>query len=328
MAFSRFKTSTLAQGLPKYQDIYDGVTVLGGTKGYAYVAGGYDGSTRRNEIQKFDMNLTTIATIAATLDQAYYYGSGVSNSNVAGYVMSPEPSTPPGVNYSNKLTYSTDARTNTGTGLTQHGGNRTGMSNSGTAGYSSGGYNSGNLAQISKVLFSNDANSTLGATLDAARREIVQGGDKNNAGYVFGGYTSSWTNVGQKLTFSTEARTTIGATLPTNGGQVPSVVDTATAMYIMGDQDASTYGNRILKFTFSGESMSTLGGTLATKRNAHAAGQSKSFAGFTMGGIIPGGTYTTSIEKFDFATSTVSAVTATLSYGNNSPSSFSNELSI
>jgi hypothetical protein len=328
MAIRRLSLASISTGV-KSSKFYDGVTQLPGAKGYSYIVGGYDGGSSRTDIQKFDLLSTTRTTISATLSDGSTYGAGVSNSNVAGYSISPSVASN-GVTYCAKVTYSTDARTNTTSGaVTAHGGARTGMSNSGTAGYSAGGYAGGNLSQISKILFSSDTGSTISASLASARREVTQGGDKNNAGYILGGYTDGgWSNTIQKLTFSNESRSSLGATLPSAGGQVPTSVDTGTALYMMGDQDVSGSGNRIFKITFSGETTSTLSATLTTKRNVHGAGQAKGYAGYVMGGIATGGTYIDSIEKFDFATATVSAVASTLAFVVNTPASFSNELSI
>ena len=327
MAIRRLSLASISGGV-KSSKFWDGTSALPGIKGFSYVLGGYNGGGFEDKIQKFDLYSATIATLSATLDQGLYYGAGVSNSNVAGYSMSPTQSNGTPLGYAPKVTYSTDTRTNTGTGLTPHGGGRTGMSNTGTAGYSGGGYNGGNLAQISKVNFSNDACSTLGATLPSARREVTQGGNKGTAGYMCGGYGDGWGSSIEKLTYSNESRSSIGTSLPSAGGQCPTNVDTETALYMFGDQYVSVNGARIWKLTFSGETGSTLSPTLTTKRNTHAAGQSKGFAAYVMGGLGEGNAYLNSIEKFSFVTSTISAVSTVLAYTPNAPSSFSNELSI
>jgi hypothetical protein len=96
----------------------------------------------------------------------------------------------------------------------------------------------------------------------------------------------------------------------------------------LGDQDQTTYGNRILKWTISTEAISTLSSTLSTKRANNGSGQLKSTAVYVMGGNGTGGTYLNSIEKMDIPTTTVSTVGVTLGFVNNSPSSCSNELAI
>jgi hypothetical protein len=327
MAIRKLSLASISAGV-KSSNFWDGTSALPGIKGFSYVLGGYDGGGFENKIQKFDLYSATIATLSATLDQGFYYGAGVSNSNVAGYSMSPAQSNGTPVGYAPKVTYSTDVRTNTSTGLTPHGGGRTGMSNTGTAGYSGGGYNNGNLNQISKVNFSNDACSTIGATTSSTKREITQGGNKGTAGYMLGGYADGWTTGIDKLTYSNESRSTIGTSLPSAGGGCPSNVDTETALYMFGDQYVSVNGARIWKLTFSSDAGSTLSATLSTKRNTHAAGQSKGFAAYVMGGLGVSNVYLNSIERFNFATSVVSSVSTVLAYTPNAPSSFSNELSI
>jgi hypothetical protein len=66
MAISRFINSTIANGFPKYQKLWDGIASAFGLRA-GYLFGGMTAGTYRNIIQQLDFRTEVNATIAATL---------------------------------------------------------------------------------------------------------------------------------------------------------------------------------------------------------------------------------------------------------------------
>lgn len=90
MAISRFKTSTLAQGLPKYQKVWDGTTIIMPTTGFVALAtqtvgAGGAASVTFSSIPQIYKHLQIRATVRGTLAQPYDHIVFTVNGVTSGY---------------------------------------------------------------------------------------------------------------------------------------------------------------------------------------------------------------------------------------------------
>jgi hypothetical protein len=90
MAISRFSTSTVAQGLPKYQDVWDGATVILPTTGFVALAtqtvgAGGATSVTFGSIPQIYKHLQIRATVRGTLAQPYDHIVFTVNGTTSGY---------------------------------------------------------------------------------------------------------------------------------------------------------------------------------------------------------------------------------------------------
>ena len=116
MAISRFKTSTLAQGLPKYQDVWDGTSVVLPTTGFVALAtqtvgAGGATSVTFSSIPQIYKHLQIRATARGTLAQPYDHIVFTINGATSGYyrhlVLNDGVNVPESYNYAsdNKLSF-------------------------------------------------------------------------------------------------------------------------------------------------------------------------------------------------------------------------------
>ena len=149
-----------------------------GNNGVAgYFCGGNDDTgggndVRQDNIQKISFTSDSSSTLAATLTVRLYHGTFADNG-VAGYICggNANASNGSGGNFASidKIALPADTKTVLSATLSTARYLSAGMSNSGTAGYAAGGYDSGNISGIDKIAFPADTKTTLSATLTSAR---------------------------------------------------------------------------------------------------------------------------------------------------------------
>ena len=114
-----------------------------------------------------------------------------------------------------KFAFPSDTRTTLGTGISLAKYWSRTMSDTGTAGYSSGGNgNSGGLVDtVDKFAFPSDTRTSLGTGLSSARGEHAGMANSGVAGYFGGGQTPSTITTVDKFAFPSDSRTTLATGL-------------------------------------------------------------------------------------------------------------------
>jgi hypothetical protein len=171
-----------AGGAPKnlYKLLYSNDTrsvLASGIGGYNYRAGcssaktagyineGGSGVGQSYSIQKITFSTDALSTVSSVLT-ASYARAAFANGTTAGYWAGGEPSR---VSSINKVTFSSDTGSTLSATLSTGRQGASGYSNSGTAGYIAGGYDSAAISGIDKITYASDTKSTLSATLSAGR---------------------------------------------------------------------------------------------------------------------------------------------------------------
>lgn len=304
MAISRFKTSTVAQGLPKYQDFWDNITVLINFLPSVYMAGG------GTNFQVFNVGPETITSFPSGLaTTGGLAAGGISNNTVAGYV---QESFADGGDFS-KISFSTQTASFL-SGGTKDGGS--GVSNDGTAGYIGGGTATGTyLNTITKRAYSTDAYTNAGGSIYASVIQNYGWSTGSSFGYFGGGFQNSASTTGgvSKYNYSNETASGTNSIVSLRLGAAAS---SASKGYIFGGYNNSNSNvNTIQSWTYSNDTQATLGVTLSAARRENAAGGSYSFL-YSFGGTESGAVLT--IQKFTTSSETISTLGTSLAYGVNS----------
>jgi len=318
MAISRFKTSSVAQGLPKFQDFWDQTTVGFGPQGI--IAGGDTGVGGVNiaTIQKFLFATEARTTLSATIGTARNEGASMSRQGVGGYFAGGSNSS----GYFNLITkFLMGADTASTISATLSRNKFTdGTDNTTIAGYTIGGYESGgstSLSEVDKLTYSTETKSTLSATYQI-RGSSGNLKNWNTAGYYCGGYTgSAYDNVIKKLSFSTETFST--ATGLSSSRIVSAGTNNYTTCgYIWGGTTANY--DMIQKLVYATDTPSTLAATMASGGSAY---QNSGLDNGTVSGYHPGayppagGGPQLSIQKLTYSTEARTTIGATLSISGN-----------
>jgi len=328
MAISRFSTSSVAQGLPKYQKIWD-QTSFPVSPYNGYIFGGYNGSANVNTTVKMNFLNETVSTLGSTLTIARGATAvALNNNGVAAYAFAGDANSASNIMTMDKLTYSTDTISSSVSGPSGQGRNYAGaMDNTATAGYVGGGESGTSLVYFTNYLkftFSS-ATWTTGSNVSLETNSHTGSENGSTAGYHWGNVGGSYTTA-RKVTFSNDSwsnsfthsvRLEYSSHAPSNG---------TVACYQFGGQDGST-GNsvsQIGKVTYSGESFSTLSATLSSARRLVATLSNWSTAAYACGGtnISPVNT----IQKLTFSGETMSTLSATLPYSLYANASTSNHV--
>ncbi len=203
--------------------------------GAGYFGGG--GFTYLDTVNRFSFPDDSRTVLSAALSTARAALAGTANAGVAGYygggVCAP---TWTNFDVVDKFAFSDDSRTTLGTGLSAATRWLGGMSNSGTAGYFAGGYNtSGETATVDKFAFSDDSRTTLVATLSVARDYLAGAANSGVAGYFAGGYSSLGNHdTVDKIAFSDDSRSTLGTGLSASRRALAGAANSGTAAYFAG----------------------------------------------------------------------------------------------
>jgi len=269
-----------------------------------YFAGGNAGITTVDRFLFADDSRTTLGT---GLTNQVRGTAGMSNAGVAGYFAGGDKSGAPDVFYTtvDKFAFANDARSTLSTGLSAATTVLTGMSNSGTAGYTAGGYDGDAAAfttTVDKFAFADDGRTTLGTGLSAATGYLTGMSNSGTAGYTCGGSTASGrvTTV-DKFAFADDARSTLGTGLSTATAQFAGMSNSGTAGYTVGGRtDADVQVDTVDKFAFADDGRTTLGTGLSAATRILGAMANSGTAGYVGGGTTASGVVAT-VDKFAFS---------------------------
>jgi hypothetical protein len=241
----------------------------------------------------------------------------MTNSNVAGYSAGGQ-SVSSYISTIDKFTYSTDAKSTLGTGLSGNRAYAAGASDSGVAGYIAGGDSSsaptGRRTTIDKFAFPGDTRSTLGTGLSSARFALAGLADYGVAAYFAGGDTGAASSTVDKFAFPSDTRSTLGTGL-----------SSATFYNLIGIANQGVAGYfglnsaNLDKFAFPSDTRTTIafGGDYGTGGSL----ENRAICGYVAGGGNP---FLNEFEKLSFVDDTSSTIAATLSAGKGYMASFSN----
>jgi hypothetical protein len=278
--------------------------------GNGYFAGGYNGSSNQNFIDKLLFSDESQYTLAAKLSQSVWNQSACNSSSTGyfagGYTNSLQ-------SFIDKLLFSNDSRSTLTTTLSQTVDQQSAC-NSTLAGYFAGGNSGGGFQKfIDKLLFSDESRSTLTAALSLS----VYGSSACNStlsGYFAGGSTGGVQNFIDKLLFSNDSRSTLSATL-SQAVDYQSACNSLLSGYFAGGFNSSYYQNFIDKLLFNNDSRSTLAATLSRSALSQSACNS-TLSGYFAGGYYDDGStshYYEFIDKLLFSDDSRSTLVATLS---------------
>jgi len=240
-----------------------------------YWAGGgaqsnlYEGLTRYDKLSVVD---DSKSTLAATLASGRMATGGYSNESTAGYTLAGFTNNPSSQlrNTIEKLTYSTESNSVLAATLSIPTDSFGSFSNSGTAGYHSGGWNSSsNQSYIDKVTYSTDSLSTLGSGLSVGRRTHEGFSLSGTAGYFMGGFTTSIVTTVDKVSFPTDTVTTLGTglTVATNQFYTFGSQDYG---YVLGGYTPSGLTSAIYKMNFLTDTFALSGTTISVAKSTGA----------------------------------------------------------
>jgi hypothetical protein len=320
MAISRFINSTIANGFPKYQKLWDGIANAFGLRA-GYLFGGNTAGTYRNIIQQLDFRTEVNATIAATLSNNLWQSAAFANSGVAGYNAGGYDATS-SFSTTDKLDFITTTKSTTSS-LPESLNGPLAHANSGVAGYAMGGGAAPTTA-IRKLTFPNDTWSTISGVYPAGVGRAAACANSGTAGYGFGG--SNTTRIVRVL-YSNDAVSTLGATLTYGIYTSTASSNNGVAAYHHGGYNGNMI-TQIDKLTYSNETKSSLSALLASSYASADAGAfansgvaSYIAAGYNADGfaVLPSGSASGSrsqINKLSHTTETVSVIGATTPYSN------------
>jgi hypothetical protein len=188
----------------------------------------------------------------------------MANSGIAGYFGGG--TTEAGaVTTVDKFTFSSDARTTLGTGLSTGRTALAAMADSGVGGYIAGGSSS---TTVDKFAFISDTRTTLATGLSVARNNFAGFANVAYAGYFAGGTSLAI----DRFAFPSDTRSVLSATLdgsirtPTG---IAGLADSGVAGYFHGGGSIAT---RIIeKLDFVSETVATSAPVASPNRNNHAA---------------------------------------------------------
>ena len=303
MAVSRFSTSQVGLGLPKYQKFWDGVAALQIKGGFLH--GGYNGSAKVSTINKLVFSTDSYSTLSATAPAGIYGGAGSANSGVAGYTYAGEESA--FTNRIAKLNFSSEAISTLSATTTTSVLGAASFSDDGTAGYKASGFTGGGfIGETDKLTYSNETRSTTGSTMFAGY--YLQGiSNKGVAGYTVGGYSwsTNFISTVYKLTFSNGAVST-----PTNYIAAQYNIGTwennGTAGYAIGGGES--FLSTLCKMPFSTDTLSSTSTSLSSGTDWGAGLAEKDVAGYYCLGRIN----RTATDKFAFSNDARTTITPTL----------------
>jgi hypothetical protein len=226
-----------------------------------YFAGGITGGTNSSSIFKYAFTGEVVSTISATLGTARYSRAGLSNYQVAGYMLNGYLAGLGNTNVSEKLTYATEARSSL-SNTTQHA-EASAMTNSGTAGYQGGGWGgSSDVATTLKYTYSNDTEGT--STNIAVTGRVLWTYANNKGGNGYYGYGTSGVNLMYRYVFSNETTSSTGQTFRniSTANYPMGVSNEGVCAYAM-NIDGATTPLTIDKLPFSTETRSNVSATIA-----------------------------------------------------------------
>lgn len=281
-------TATNASGTSSASSASNSVTPAVPKAGY--VAGGLSGG-RVATITKVSLPDDTGNTLAATLVQSRFTGTGFANSGTAAYFSGGDINA---ITSIDKLAFSNDSRSTFASnfGYAEY---TSGFANSGTAGYVGGGFTAtpSLLSTIRKLTFSNDSSATIGATLTTTNTFPGNQGMANSgtAGYFSGGNAqngSTYYSRIDRLAFSNDSKSTLGATLTLGTSNLTAMANSGTAGYVGGGvaNDGSTKLSNVDKIVFSNDSKSNLGNILTAVYTTGAGFANSGTAGYFAGGFF------------------------------------------
>jgi hypothetical protein len=321
MAISRFINSSIVNGFPKYQKLWDGIANAFGLRA-GYLFGGNTDNTFRNIIQQLNFTTEANTTIAATLSNNLWQSGAFANSGVAGYSAGGTNGTL--FSTTDKLNFITVTKSTTNP-MPQALSGQLAHANSGVAGYIMGGAaDPTTSAAIRKLTFSADTWSTISATLPTSNGRAAACANSGTAGYGFGGGN---TNTIVKLLYSDETRSTLSATLTYGLYTSTATSNNGVAAYHHGGYNGNMI-TQIDKLTYSNETKSGLAALLASSYASADAGAfansgiaSYIAAGYNADGfaVAPSGSTSGSrsqINKLSHTTETISVISATTPYSN------------
>jgi hypothetical protein len=283
-----------------------------------FVAGGLesDGLTRKATISKILFSNDTISTLAAGLSSAVQGNQAHSNSGTAGYVagglVNTNPFTP--ISTMNKLTYSSDAVSTLGSGLTAGRYDGIGFANSGSRGYIVAGQGTGNSyfnLAYNRTVYSNDTTSSLSFSTGGLVRKHGSFANSGTAGYIFGGLDNdnARQNSVRKIAFSNDAFSFVSNNLSESVADSAGCANSGTAGYRGGGIRSNGTSSVINKLTFSNDTISTVTARLPSARGRSSAFAKSGTAGYWASGYTTG---QTTITKLSFSNDSVSTLAANI----------------
>ncbi|MBT4394263.1 MAG: hypothetical protein HOD33_03700 [Acidiferrobacteraceae bacterium] len=302
----------------------------GGSAGY-FGGGRQSAASYASTIESFDFSDDSRSVSSTVLSSPRRALAGMSNAGVAGYFSGGKTQTSAyGSAVVEKFAFADSSISTLSTGLSYTGDLPRGMSNSGTAGYTTGGYAySGgwiNYDTVDKFAFSNDARSTLSTGLSMARYGGYGMSNSGTAGYYAGGRevggAGNVTTV-DKFAFSNDSRSTLSASLPAGRYYGASMSNSGTAGYCAGGHDGNTL-SAIEKYTFSTDTRATLSAGLSAAAYGTAGISNSGAAGYVGGGAG----FLTTVDKLAFSNDSRTTLSEGLTTGTYSLAGIQNEESL
>lgn len=208
-------------------------------------------------IQKLLFSNDARSNLSATLSTGRGLGSSMTNSGTKGYMSNGQNSSGNSLSSTETVIYSNETRSTIASTVSA-GSVQTGLSNSGTAGYSDQ-FNGSANSSLFKLTYSNETFSSLGDQIGRSGQR-ASASNSGTAGYFTSGTTtgSNVISIITKITFSNDTGAIIGATfLDTRGYGGTGCGVTGLAGYFTPGTQGPTAYSTMQKLFFSNDTRST-----------------------------------------------------------------------
>jgi len=280
---------------------------------YGYIAGGYNGSSYLNTIEKLNFDTKTAAALSATLAVARG-AMGTGNTSTYGFFFAGSVFPPAyrvseidGINMTN------DTSINPSSTLSQAKQSLGAPHNGTTYAYPGYGYSSGNVKNIEKFNYNTWARSNL-TSIGTARHWIGNlSSPSTSNGYYLGGTTGSYSKEVDRVNFNNDAVANMGNVLVTARISMGCINSINNGYLCGGGIPGVAYDKGMEKMVFLNESFVNIGNKLSIGIGGQTHKSPTNYErGFLCAGTKEGGILTNYIMEFVVSTEICSLLSSTL----------------